>query len=404
VDWLLDPRITYLNHGSFGACPRSVLTAQAEWRERIERDPVRFLDHELEAHLDGARAALAEFVGAQPQDIVFVPNATTGVNAVLRSLELKPGDELLTTDHEYNACLNAMHVVAERAGARVIVARVPFPVASPAEATDAILEAASPRTRLAVVSHITSPTALLLPIERVVHSLAERGIDTLVDGAHAPGMVALDMDGLGAAYYAGNCHKWLCAPRGSGFLHVRGDRQAGVRPVVVSHGANSYRRDRSRFLLDFDWTGTADPSAYLSVPTAIEVMGALMPGGWAALMAVNRDLALSGRRKLLAELGGQPAAPPEMLGSMATLILPDGLEPPAPEMPADAPPGSAYPPDPLHSRLLERHAIQVPVSVWPQTVQGYRPRLRLLRVSAQAYNSESDFTRLAAALRKLRAH
>ena len=274
--WLLDLEVTYLNHGAFGACPRSVLHVQDEWRTRMESHPIQFHDVELEGHLAHARERLGEFVGAQPSDLAFVPNATAGVNTVLASLEFAPGDEILTTEHEYNACLNAARRVAAKHGATVVVAPLPFPTTSPAEMAAALLERVTPRTRLVLISHVTSSTGIRLPVEQLVPELAQKGIDTLVDGAHAPGMLALDLDALGAAFYTGNCHKWLCAPKGTGFLHVRRDRQALIHPLVTSHGANSPRADESLFRLEFDWTGTADPTAYLSIPAALAaVHGAL---------------------------------------------------------------------------------------------------------------------------------
>jgi isopenicillin-N epimerase len=378
--WALDPAVAFLNHGSYGACPRPVLEAQQRLREEMEGEPVRFLGRQLESRLDTARATLGVFVGADPDDLAFVPNATTGVNTVLRSLALAPDDELLTTDHAYNACRNALDFVAGRTGARVTVVRVPFPLDAEARVEEAILGAVTPRTRLALIDHVTSPTGLVLPLGRLVAALAERGVDVLVDGAHAPGMLALDLGSLAAAYYAGNCHKWLCAPKGAGFLHVRRDRQALIRPLVLSHGANSPRTDRARFRLEFDWTGTHDPTAYLAVPEAIRTLEAAVPGGWPALMAGNRALALSARR-ILAEALGIPAPCPEtMVGALAAVPLPDGARPPPPAR------------DPLEVALFERFAIEVPVIAWPAS-----PR-RLLRVSCQIYNTRGQYERLAAAL------
>src|SRR5688572_28465833 len=313
LGWNLDPEVTFLNHGSFGACPGAVLAVQRERRDRMERAPIQFLDRELEGHLDATRRALGAFLGADPTGLVFVPNATTGVNAVHRSLRFEPGDELLTSDHDYNAILNTIRAVAERDGARVVLAAIPFPTAGEDEVVDAVLAAVTPRTRLAVLSHVTSPTALVLPIERLVRELDARGIDTLVDGAHAPGMVPLALHALGAAYYTGNAHKWLCAPKGAGFLWTRGDRREGIHPTIVSHGANDPRTDRSRYRLEFDWVGTADPTPALAIPAAIEWVAGLEPGGWPAVMAANHALALGARDRLVAHLGGRTPAPDELI-------------------------------------------------------------------------------------------
>lgn len=384
--WLLDPEVAFLNHGSFGACPIPVLEAQRRLRDRLERQPVRFFVRELEALADAARAELAAFVGADPDDLAFVPNATSGVSTVLRSLRLEPGDELVVTDHEYNACRNAAELVARAAGARVVVARVPFPLDSDERVVEAVLGCVGPRTRLVLVDHVTSQTGLVFPVARLVAELAARGVDVLVDGAHAPGMLPLDVRAIGAAYYAGNCHKWICAPKGAAFLHVRRDRQEGIEPLAISHGANATRRDRSRFRLLFDWTGTCDPTAHLCIPEAIRFMGSLLPGGFAALMRANHDKVLAGRAALCAALGISPPAPESMLGSLAAVPLPEG---------SSDPPRSPLYLDPLQDALLERYGIEVPVIPWPA------PPARVLRISAQIYNEPAEYRALARALRDL---
>ena len=379
--WDLDPGVVFLNHGSFGACPRAVLEHQRELQSRLEAEPVLFLGRELEGRLDAARHELAAFVRCDPDDLAFVANATAGVNTVLRSLELEPGDELLVLDHEYNACRNALDFTAARTGARVVAIAVPLPVAGPQQVIDAVLTAVSPRTRMLLIDHVTSQSGLVLPVEAIVHALRERGIDTLVDGAHAPGMVPLDLDRLGAAWYTGNCHKWLCAPKGSALLHVRRDRQGAIRPLAISHGANSQRRDRSRFRLEFDFVGTDDPTAFLCVPAALRFLASLLPGGITALQRHNRELTLAARRLLLGAIGTTPIAPEEMLGSLASVQL--------------APANAGWPPthdgDPLQTWLWREHRIEVPVMNLGRT--------RLPRVSPQIHNSLAQYEHLAAVLR-----
>ncbi|HEV8437532.1 MAG TPA: aminotransferase class V-fold PLP-dependent enzyme [Methylomirabilota bacterium] len=350
----------------------------------MEAEPVRFLSRELDDRLDAARAALAAFVGADPDDLAFVTNATGGVNAVLRSLTLAPGDELLTTDHAYNACRNTLDYVAGRTGAQVVIAPIPFPVASPEAIVDAVTRQVTARTRLALLDHVTSPTALVLPIERLIVELGAHGVDVLVDGAHAPGMLPLDLRSLGAAYYSGNCHKWLCAPKGSAFLWVHRDRRPDIRPLTISHGANARGSSRSRFRLEFDWTGTSDPTAWLTVPKAIDYLSSLLPGGWPALMTRNRALALEARRLLCAAAGTAPPCPEEMVGSLASIVLPDG---PTTDI-------GWRRPDPLQRRLFEDYGIEVPIMSWPA------PPRRLVRVSAQLYNRLEHYARLAEALAK----
>lgn len=390
--WALDSAVTFLNHGSFGSCPRPVMDAAQRLRERIEREPVRFLVVELEPLLDAARAEVAAFLGAAADDLAFVPNATSGVNTVLRALDFAPGDELLTVDHAYNACKNALEYVARRAGARVVVASVPFPTPGPDAVVEAVLARVTPRTRLALVDHVTSPTALVLPVRRLVAELAARGVDTLVDAAHAPGMVPVRLDEVGAAYTTGNFHKWVCAPRGAAFLHVRRDRQERIHPLVISHGANSPRRDRSRFRLESDWTGSFDPAPFLCVPEALRFLDGLLPGGVSAWMDHNRAAALAARRTLCSALHVDPPCPDEMIGAMAAVPLPVRDEPAA-----KVGEGAPSPIDPLQQALFTRFGIEVPVFFFPGLGR------KLVRVSTPAYVTPADVDRLAAALVELGA-
>ncbi len=356
----------------------------------MEAEPVRFLAGDLRGLLDAARLEVAAFLGADPDGLAFVPNATTGVNTILQSLRFEPGDELLTNDHEYNATINAMRAAARRDGAQVVVAQIPFPIADPGAALEGILAAVTARTRLVLASQVTSPTALVLPVAELVAELDRRGIDTLVDGAHAPGMVPLDLEALGAAYWTGNGHKWLCGPKGSAVLWVRADRRERIHPLVVSHGANDPLTDRSRFRAEFDWTGTADPTACLALPAAIDWMAASAPdgGGWPAIMAANHTLLLAGRDRIAEALGVAPSAPDSMLGSMAALPVP-GL-------------GDDAAAEDLERRLATEDGIQVPIGGWPARaarVGGDLQRI-LIRISAQRYNEPADYDRLAEALVK----
>ena len=386
--WLLEDGLTFLNHGSFGACPKAVMDEQSRLRSEMERNPVRFLWREIEGRLDAARAELARFVGADPENLAFVANATTAVNAVLRSLELKPGDELITTDHGYNACNNILAECARRAGAKVVTARIPFPIVAPEQATAAALKAVTPRTRLVLIDHVTSPTALVLPVADIIREMDVRGVDVFVDGAHAPGMLPLDLRDLRPAYYTGNLHKWVCAPRGAGFLYARSDRRENLHPATISHGYNTSRPGRSHFHDEFDWQGTLDVTAWLAVPAAIRFCESLFPGGWPALMAHNHQLAITARRTLCERLGVGPPCPETMLGSMATLPLPSALQ--------DENSGESRSVisrfDPLQSVLLEKYRIEVPLVRWGN------PARRWFRVSAHAYNSAGEYERLETAL------
>jgi isopenicillin-N epimerase len=383
--WDLDANTCFLNHGSFGACPRAVLAVQAEWRARIERQPVRFFHRELEGELDRVRQVLGALVGAPADDLALVRNATQGVNTVLQHLALGPGDEILISNQEYNATLNAAAYVAERSGARLVRVDIPFPLSSPEVVTAAILGGVTPRTKLAVIDHITSQTGLVFPIESLVQRLRERGVETLVDGAHGPGQVPLELERWGLAYYTGNAHKWLYTPKGAALLYVRRDLQAGMRPLSISHGANSTRVDRSRFRLEFDWSGTDDPSAWLCIPAALEFLQGLEPGGLAGLQARNRALALEARGHLLRALGVPAPAPDSMIASLVSMPLPARLPGEQPKAPLFI--------DPLQDWLATQ-AIEVPVMGAPW---------RMLRIAVAAYNSLEQYQYLAEALTHWRA-
>jgi isopenicillin-N epimerase len=386
--WRLDPGYTFLNHGSFGACPAPVLEYQRSLIDRLEARPIQFLDRDLLELMDRARHEVATFLGADPDGLVAVPNATAGVVTVLRSQRFRPGDELLTTDHEYNAILNALQAVAEDQRAVVVRAPIRLPIRHPEEIVEALLSAVTPRTRIAVVSHVTSPTGLVLPIAMIVRELDRLGVDTLVDAAHSPGMVPVDLAALNAAYWTGNGHKWLCGPKGSGVLHIREDRRDRIRPLVTSHGRNDPRTDRSRLRKEFDWQGTPDPTAFLALPEAIRIVGSLDPDGWTGLMAANRAMALAAREQIQAVLGVEPVAPAELVGSMAAVRLATLTS----DAEAEA----------LNLALSEEDRIEVPVTGWP--VRGARPAVSdppsavFVRVSAQRYNEPVDYQRLVDAL------
>ena len=349
----------------------------------MEAEPVQFLWRRYEEQIDPSRAALAKFLGARTRDLVFVTNSTTGVNAVVRSLELKAGDELLTTNLDYNACHNVLLEATRRAGAKLVTAPVPFPLKHEDEIVEAILRTVTKRTRLAMIDHVTSDSGMVLPVARVIRELEKRGVDTLVDGAHAPGMVPLDVAKLRPAYYTGNLHKWVCAPKGAAFLWAREDKQRGLQPPVISHGNNRHRAGYSEFQDRFDWPGTFDPTAWMCVGDAINWMGELLPGGWTELRARNRALAVDARRMLCKKWDVSPPCPEDMIGSLATIPLPRKFQGKLSGGKIDA----------EQLRLHDRFGIEVPFN----RINGQR----YLRISAQVYNSLADYERLGAAVIQL---
>ena len=363
-EFLLDRDVVFLNHGSFGACPRGVFERYQEWQRELERQPVEFLSRRLPGLLGDARTRLAAAIGAAGDDLVFVPNATSGVNVAARAIDLRPGDEVLATGLEYGACDLAWQDACARAGARYVRAEIPLPLN---DVVAALFARCSERTRAIFASHITSETAARLPVEEIVRRAHDLGLLAILDGAHAPGQVVpLELDALGADFYAGNCHKWLCAPKGAGFLHVRKERQERVHGIIVGWG---YEDGGGTFLSRSERQGTRDPSAYLTVPDTLDWLAA---HEWDAVRARCRALTREARRRLLELPGVEPVAPEELIDQMATVALP----------PCDG--------DELQRRLYDEHRIEVPVMT-----RGARP---LLRVAIQGYNDEHDVDALVAAL------
>ncbi len=384
----LDPAVIHLNHGSFGACPRVVRAAQDDVRARLEAATMRWFRLDYERELDLARTAAAAFVGADPDGFAFVPNATYGVATVMahlvRTRRLGRGDAVVTTDHAYRACKNALDRTAALTGAHVEVVHLPLPIREPGDGrahVARIAERVTRRTRLVLVDHVTSPTAIVLDIAALGRALPAAA-ELLVDGAHAPGFLDLDVATTGATYYTGNFHKWVCAPKGAAFLWVAPGTRDHCHPLVTSHGATLPADARSRFRLEHDWTGTVDPSAYLAVPTAIEHVAAL-GGGWPAVRADNHALACALRDQLAEALDADPiVAPPAeatLTGAMQALaiVLPAGVTPLQ-----------------LERRLLEA-GLELPIIDHPGTPWP------LARISAHLYNCSSDATRAAELLRAL---
>ena len=381
--WSLAPDVLHLNHGSFGACPSQIIEEQTQLRQQMESNTLRFFEQELPELLEIARKALGLFLGAPAQDLVFVDNATTGISTVLSNLDLIAGDRILVTDHGYNACSNAARYFTKRASAEIDLINLSFPGSDANEFIERILGACTSRTRLLLIDHITSPTALIMPLEDIVPAVQQRGIQVLVDGAHAPGMLPLRLTDLGADYYTGNCHKWMCAPKGTAFLYVKPEHQLNLHPLTISHGMNRPVGASTRFRLEFDWVGTRDLTGFLTLPALIEYMGGISNEGWAGIMARNRALALEARDLICQELGLESPCPVDMIGSLATVCLP---------VPKKGTFIDYHAVDPLKEILRHNHGIEVSLSAWPS------PAGRYLRVSAQLYNSLVHYQQLTKAL------
>jgi isopenicillin-N epimerase len=370
-EFLLREDVVFLNHGSFGACPRPVFEDYQRWQLELERQPVAFFARRTQL-MPEARSALAAEVGCGRDDLVFVPNATTGVSAVARSLPLEEGDEVLSTDHEYGACDRAWEFAGRSTGARYVKTPVALPASSRDELVEAIWKGVTPRTRVLFLSHITSPTALIYPVEALVQRAREVGIWTVIDGAHAVGQLALDLNGLGVDFYAGNCHKWLCAPKGSGFLYARPERQTLLSPPITSWGRTVEAEHPNPFIDEFEWQGTRDLAPYLAVPAAIRYQ---QERDWASVRRRCHALARWVRGALRDLYGLEPLTPEgeEWFLQMVAAPLP------------------ACDTVAVKRRLLEEHAIEVPIMKWRERC--------LVRVSVQGYTTKGDLERLVEALR-----
>lgn len=366
--FLLDPSVTFLNHGSYGACPRPVFTAYQRWQLELERQPVEFLGRRADDLLDTARARLGAYLNADPAELAFVPNATSGLNIVARSLPLRPGDEVLSNDHEYGALDLTWAHVCRKAGAVYRRHPIPLPVTSHEVLVESFWAAVTPRTRVIFLSHVTSPTALIFPVAEICRRARQAGILSIVDGAHAPGQVPVDLAAIGADAYAGNCHKWLCAPKGSAFLHVRSEHHPWVESLIVSWG---WREPDAPFAVRNQWQGTRDIAAFLAVPAAIDFQA---EHDWVAVRARCHELARRARDEIAA-LAGLPPIQPDDPAWFAQMVA-------APVPPCDA--------KELQRRLYETHRVEVPT-----TQHDGQP---LVRVSCQGYNDDADIDRLLAAL------
>lgn len=372
--WLLEEDLHFLNHGSFGACPRDVLVAQSEWRSKMETQPVKFFTADAPEGLKRAKNLLADFVGAKDENLVFVENATSGINAVVRSLmpKLGVGDELLTTTHVYGAMRQTLRYAADIMGANVVEAVVPFPIASPDEVVEVVRKAITPKTRFAIIDHVTSPTGLVYPIEKIIPLFKERNIPVLVDGAHAPGMLDVKVERYGADFYTGNCHKWMFAPKGCAFLWVAPQYQSQIHAHITSH---NYKQG---FHPEFDWIGTRDVTSWLAIIAAI---GFIDEFGKKNIRDYNNSLVLEARKMIAAKWSVELPAPESMIGSLSTIPLPGNIKAANPITHT------------LHDTLRDKYRCELPVIVFNDSV--------FIRISGQIYNERSDYEALAYAVRSI---
>ena len=362
--WDLDPAFLTVNHGSFGAVPRTVIAAQRAWQDRMEQQPSRFMNTVYPGAIRSAAAALGAFLNADPDHLVFVDNATTGCNAVIRSLPFRGGDRIAILRHAYGAVHNTIRFVAEQTGAHIVQAAVPFPDPTEDALVAAVEGVLTPETKLAVLDHITSGSAIVLPMQRIVAACHAAGVKVLVDGAHAPGQIDLDLQAIGADWYVGNCHKWLGAPKGCAFLYAKPPAQEGLHPGTISHGYGQ------GFMAEFDWTGTTDPSRFLAIDAVIAFHHEL---GGASLRVRNKMLAGQGAALIAQRLNTNVGASGATAGAMATIRLP--VDDPSPE----------------HALRIRRQLMDAGTDAPVHALDG----ALWLRISAFAYNEPADYARLA---------
>lgn len=374
-EFLLDPDVIFLNHGSFGATPRPVFESYQVWQRRLEWQPVQFLGTDIAAYLAEARQALGSYLNVAADNLVYVPNATFGVNVVARSLQLGPGDEVLATDHEYGACENAWLFMSRERGFRYARQPIPLPLASAADVVEQFWAGVTPQTKVIFLSHITSPTAMRLPVEAICARARAAGILTVIDGAHAPGQIPLDLTAVGADFYTGNCHKWLCAPKGAGFLFARPEVQHLVEPLIIGWGWGEGRTFTfgSDYLDYLQYPGTNDYAAYLAVPAAIAFQA---QHDWEVIRAGCRALVERAIGRING-LTGLPSLYPELVGDaysqMAIAALPDSIDLTV-----------------MKKRLIEEFRVEIPLIRWNGR--------QFIRISIQGYNDENDIDALLAAL------
>jgi isopenicillin-N epimerase len=374
-EFLLDPDVVFLNHGSFGACPRPVFDEYQKWQRELERQPVEFLGRRQRDLLTHARQQLAAYLRAQTDDLVLVPNVTTALNIVARSLPLQPGDEILTADHEYGALNRTWTFVAEHRKAQVKVQHLPTPLSSPEQVIETVWAGVTDRTRVLFLSHVTSPTAVILPIEPLIKRAKDAGIWTVIDGAHAAGQIDVNLEGLDVDFYGGNCHKWLSAAKGAGFLYVRRELQELIEPLVVSWGWRPTEACSTPFVDMLQRQATHDISAYLSVPAAIAFQ---RQRDWPSVRQECHELARFARQSFAELSGVEPLAPddPRWFAQMVTLPLPASCD-------------SIV----LKDRLYDDYRIEIPGASFAD--------MPYLRVSVQGYNTRGDIERLIAAVKDL---